>query len=111
LPPFVTSTWLGSTTRPLSRRVFSAMASLSSGSPPAGEYRCIRGSWQAFSAAITMWSGVGKSGSPAPNPITSCPAARIAFAVVSTVRVADGAMPPMRCEIRLMAAMLPRVPP
>jgi hypothetical protein len=36
LPPLVTSTWAGSTSRPLSRSVFSAIAFFSSGSPPAG---------------------------------------------------------------------------
>ena len=48
-----------------SRRVFAAIASLSSGRPPAGVYRCQRGSPQAARAASTMYSGVGKSGSPA----------------------------------------------
>jgi hypothetical protein len=56
----------------------------------------MRTSWHAFSAAATMWSGVGKSGSPAPNPITSRPSAFMAFAVASTARVADGAMAAMR---------------
>jgi hypothetical protein len=36
LPPLVTSTWLGSTSKPESRRVLAAIASFSSGSPPAG---------------------------------------------------------------------------
>jgi hypothetical protein len=36
LPPLVTSTLAASTSYPESRRVFAAMAALSSGSPPAG---------------------------------------------------------------------------
>src|SRR4051794_28950635 len=47
-----------------------------------------------------MYSGVGKSGSPAPNPITGRPAALRALAFASTASVADSAMPPMRVEIR-----------
>ncbi len=38
-----------------------------------------------------MWSGVGKSGSPAPKPITCSPAAFSALALASTARVAEGA--------------------
>src|SRR6476620_5559033 len=51
-------------------------------------------------AAATMCSGVGKSGSPAPKPITGSPAAFRAFALASTASVADGAMAPTRREIR-----------
>ena len=47
-----------------------------------------------------MCSGVAKSGSPAPKPMTSLPAAFSAFAVASTARVAEGAMPAMRAEMR-----------
>lgn len=42
-------------------------------------------------AAATIDAGVGKFGSPAPNPMTSIPAAFIAFALESTARVALGA--------------------
>ena len=37
LPPLVTSTWAAPQSKPLSRLVLTAMASLSSGRPPAGE--------------------------------------------------------------------------
>ena len=37
LPPLVTRTWAAPMSKPLSRLVFMAMASLSSGRPPAGE--------------------------------------------------------------------------
>ena len=39
-----------------------------------------------------MWSGVAKSGSPAPNPMTGSPAAHISLARAETARVAEGAM-------------------
>ena len=51
-------------------------------------------------AAATMWSGVAKSGSPAPNPMTGSPAALSALALASTARVADSAMAATRWEIR-----------
>ena len=44
--------------------------------------------------------GVGKSGSPAPKPITGSPAAFSAFALASTASVADSAMDAMRRETR-----------
>src|SRR4051812_16721783 len=53
-----------------------------------------------------MCSGVGKSGSPAPNPITSLPAAFMALAVASTASVADGAMLRIRAEMRDMLESL-----
>src|SRR5580704_17475600 len=50
-------------------------------------------------AASTMWAGVGKSGSPAPKPMTSSPWAWSALALASTARVADGDTALMRAEI------------
>ena len=47
-----------------------------------------------------MWAGVGKSGSPAPKPITGSPAAFSALALASTARVADSAMAATRAEMR-----------
>jgi hypothetical protein len=47
-----------------------------------------------------MGAGVGKSGSPAPKPTTSSPAAFFALALASTASVADSAMPPMRADTR-----------
>ena len=44
--------------------------------------------------------GVGKSGSPAPKPMTSAPAAWSAFALASTASVADGATAATRAEMR-----------
>ena len=60
------------------------------------------GSRQAAAAASTMWAGVGKSGSPAPKPMTGSPAALRALALASTASVADGAMAAMRFEIALI---------
>src|SRR4051795_13169461 len=51
-------------------------------------------------AASTMCGGVGKSGSPAPKPITGSPAALRAFAFASTASVADSAIAAIRFEIR-----------
>src|SRR5579872_750567 len=47
-----------------------------------------------------MAGGVGKSGSPAPKPMTCSPAACRAFAAASTASVADGETAPTRREIR-----------
>src|SRR4051812_36239747 len=63
-----------------------------------------------------MCAGVGKSGSPAPNPMTSRPAAFIALAFASTARVADSAMLPMRVDRRARgsvagAGVMPRIVP
>ena len=45
-------------------------------------------------------SGVGKSGSPAPKPMTFSPAAFSALALASTASVADSLMAAMRAEMR-----------
>ena len=59
-------------------------------------YLWFLGSRAASTAASTMWAGVGKSGSPAPKPITGSPAALSALALASTASVADSAMAPTR---------------
>src|SRR6185312_9421559 len=79
------------------------MAARSSGRPGVGVYLWLRGSAHAIAAASTMWAGVAKSGSPAPKPMTSSPAACRAFALASTARVADSVMAPTRREMRLIA--------
>src|SRR4051794_40141490 len=76
------------------------MAKRSSGRPAAGVYRWLRGSAAAVIAAATIGSGVEKSGSPAPKPITGRPAALSALAFASTASVADSAIPLIRAEIR-----------
>ena len=97
LPPLVTSTWAAAQSKPLSRLVLTAIASFSSGRPPAGVYRWFFGSRQAATAASTMWSGVGKSGSPAPKPMTASPWACRALALASTASVADSAIADEAC--------------
>src|SRR5277367_4673834 len=67
-----------------------------------------------------MKAGVGKSGSPAPKPMTCSPAACSALALASTARVAEGATAAARCDIRrswvgaseavVTNAMIPYVP-
>src|SRR4029079_16270249 len=47
-----------------------------------------------------MFAGVGKSGSPAPKPITFSPFAFSALALASTARVADSAMAARRADVR-----------
>jgi hypothetical protein len=76
------------------------IASFNSGRPPAGVYRCHFGNRAAAIAASTMYPGVGKSGSPAPKPITGRPAAFRALALASTAKVADSVMAAMRRETR-----------
>src|SRR5271167_4701121 len=44
----------------------------------------------AFAAASLMWSGVSKSGSPAPKPITSRPTTLSSTALVVTAIVGEG---------------------
>src|SRR5271166_5847943 len=53
-----------------------------------------------------MCSGVGKSGSPAPKPMTCSPAAWRALALASTARVADGETAAARAEMRWPTAVL-----
>src|SRR6056297_603344 len=109
LPPLVTRTCAGVHSKPESRMVLSAMACFRSGRPPAGEYLWFFGSRQAAAAASTMWAGVGKSGSPAPKPITFSPAACNALALASTARVAEGAIAESRSEVRFTSASLPQL--
>src|SRR5512145_2504699 len=54
-----------------------------------------------------MCSGVGKSGSPAPNPITFSPAAFRALAFASTARVGDSAMADTLSESRFWGMLRP----
>ena len=100
LPPTVTKTCDAAHSKPESRFVFTAIASRNWGKPAAGVYRCAFGSRAARTAASTIYSGVGKSGSPAPNPITCSPFACSALAFESTASVADSAIAASRFETR-----------
>jgi len=73
----------------LSAASLRATASLSAGMPATGVY-LVRPSAIARQAASFTCAGVSKSGSPAPNPTTSFPARRSAFALASMARVCDG---------------------
>ena len=87
--PLDTMIWLGLYSRQLSARNLSAMAWRSSGIPELGVYLVKPPSREAMAAAL-MWSGVSKSGSPAPKPQMSMPSAFIALALLSMERVSDG---------------------
>src|SRR5256886_15778298 len=92
------------------------MACRSSGRPAAGVYLWNRGSAQARWAASTMYPGVGKSGSPAPKPMTGLPAAFSALALASTASVADSEIADTRAETlvgmrTMLAGGTPPIPP
>src|SRR3954471_23127142 len=67
-------------------------AVLSSASPSTAVYFDARPLSIALIAAFLMLSGVSKSGSPAPSPMTSRPAALSARALSVTAMVAEGLM-------------------
>src|SRR5258706_10713293 len=67
------------------------MAAFSSGMPSTAVYLVLP-SRIALIAASLMLSGVSKSGSPAPRPMTSRPAAFSSRALLVTAMVADGLM-------------------
>src|SRR5690242_5421173 len=56
-----------------------------------------------------MWAGVGKSGSPAPKPMTSSPAALRALARASIASVADSSIAATRREMVMSNAILAHV--
>src|SRR6202167_5098836 len=59
-----------------------------------------------------MYPGVGKSGSPAPKPMTGLPAAFSALALASTASVADSEIAETRAETLLdMCFILPPADP
>ncbi len=53
-----------------------------------------------------MWSGVGKSGSPAPKPITGSPASLKTLALLVTAIVADSDIEAILCDIRFFVIVL-----
>ena len=88
LPPTPICIWSGEYLRPFSRSNLRQTASRSSGMPGTGGYFVLP-SRIALIAASWMNSGVLKSGSPAPRPITSSPAAFISRALSVTAMVGD----------------------
>ena len=55
---------------------------------------------KAAAAACLICSGVSKSGSPAPNPMTSLPCARSSLALAEMASVSEGESEATDCEIR-----------
>src|SRR3989454_3352121 len=90
LAPHETRTSAGSYARPLSRLNLAHTAARSSGTPPTSVYFVwpCRNPWI---AASLIRSGVSKSGSPAPNEITSMPCRLSSFAFACTASVDEGA--------------------
>src|SRR2546426_11258733 len=90
LAPHETRTSAGSYARPLSRLNLAHTAARSSGTPPTSVYLVwpCRITWI---AASLIRSGVSKSGSPAPNVITSTPRRRSSRAFACTASVDEGA--------------------
>ena len=88
LAPTVTTTCSGPHSMRLWVRIRSAMAVRRSGDPGVGAYLVCPAASDSEAAVLTN-PGVSKSGSPAPNPITSRPAARRAFALAVTASVAE----------------------
>src|ERR1700726_504709 len=68
--------------------------------PELGVYLVNPASRDAMAAAL-MWSGVSKSGSPAPKPQTSMPSAFIALALASIDKVREGVSFAARSEISM----------
>src|SRR5262245_50595255 len=89
LPPGETLTWLVLYSSPFSRLNLAQIACFSSGIPSTSVYLVLP-SIMALMAACLMLSGVSKSGSPAPRPMTFSPAAASSRAFAVTARVADG---------------------
>ncbi len=81
------------------------IASLSSGDPGTGVY-FVYPSSRAFFAAALMWSGVSKSGSPAPKPTTSIPCAFICFALLVIASVGEGWILPTRAASFISLSLL-----
>ena len=74
------------------------MYTSNSGMPELGVY-FVNPAARAWAAASLMCCGVSKSGSPAPKPTTSSPAAFIALALASMASVSDGDNDAARREI------------
>jgi hypothetical protein len=62
---------------------------------------------QASAAASTMWAGVGKSGSPAPKPMTFSPCDLSALAFASIASVTDSVIWETLREILLVSIVRP----
>ena len=89
LPPVPTVTSEVCVVMLFSRLNLSTIACFNSGIPSTAVYLVLPSAMARAAASLT-WSGVSKSGSPAPEPITSWPAALSSAALVETAIVGDG---------------------
>ena len=105
LPPHETSISSREYSRPLSFLNLPIMASLSSLMPPTAVY-FVWPSLMALMPASFMLSGVSKSGSPAPKPITSLPSAFIALAFAVMASVTDSSNPASLSESFIILLLL-----
>lgn len=105
LPPVDTTICSGAYVTPESFAIFAHIAFLSSIVPGTGVYLVMPLS-SAYFAASMIYSGVLKSGSPAPNDTTSIPCAFIAldFAVIASV--SEGEMFFALSEISILLSLL-----
>src|SRR5258708_40122500 len=106
LPPDVTTVCDGLYSRPWSRFILAQIAWRSAGVPGTAVY-LVSLAWMALMAASLMWSGVGKSGSPAARPITSLPAAFISRNLPWAALVGEGLMRLRRSAMKAMTRVLP----
>ena len=108
LPPVPTLISPGPNSSPFSRLNLAATAAFSSGVPSTAVYLV----WPARIAAIAaslIESGVSKSGSPAPSPITSRPAALSSRARLVTAIVGEGLIAARRRAMIDMAGRLRKI--
>src|ERR1700733_789373 len=101
LPPDVTTVCDGLYSSPWSRFLVAQIAWRSAGVPGTAVY-LVSLAWIALIAASLMWSGVGKSGSPAARPITSLPAAFISRNLPWAALVGEGLMRLRRSAMKAM---------
>src|SRR6266702_4633791 len=101
LPPEVTTVCDGLYSSPWSRFILAQIAWRSAGVPGTAVY-FVSLAWMALMAASLMWSGVGKSGSPAARPITSLPAAFISRNLPWAALVGEGLMRLRRSAMKAM---------
>jgi hypothetical protein len=88
---------------PFSRRNFSPTASFNDAIPSTTVYFVWPASIARFAASL-MWSGVSKSGSPAPSAMISRPAAFNSAARMVEAMVGDGLMRPDAADRKGMVA-------
>ena len=98
LPPLVTSTWAAVALEAGVAQGLGGDRLLELGEPAGRRVHVVLRLAARLGGGLDDVCGVGKSGSPAPNPITFSPWALSALALASTAKVADGAIAARRCE-------------